>query len=823
MTLEKIATLIGARIYGNATDRVVDWLLTDSRSLAFPESTLFFALRTRLGDGHRYVADLYKRGVRCFVVEQVPAEAEQEFPEAVFLITASPLKALQRLAERHREEMHLPVIGITGSNGKTVVKEWLYQLLAPHYHVARSPRSYNSQIGVPLSVWLLNEQTEIGVFEAGISQVGEMHALRSIVQPTIGIMTNVGEAHQENFVSKEEKCAEKLTLFQDAEVLIYCADDAIVSGGVAAMNYTGRRFAWTLKADAEAEVSVRAEQTDEKFTQITYTYEGATHTFTLPFIDGASLQNALHCLAACLYLGISSDTIAQGMVNLEPVAMRLEVKQGIRGCMIINDCYNSDINSLDIALDFTARRFAQTAAQRRVLVLSDMEQTGLTPAELYKRVAQMVVSRGVDLLIGVGTDLSASRECFTLPAHFFTSVEALMSSSVLDELQSDVILLKGSRRAGFERIAEALSQKVHETTLEVNLEAVAQNLTHYRNMLSAQTKMVCMIKASAYGSGAVEIAKTLQERGVDYLAVAVADEGVELRNAGITGNIIVMNPEMNSFATLFAHRLEPEVYNFNLLDALIRAAEHEGITNFPVHIKLDTGMTRLGFNPHEDMEQLVARLKHQTALLPRSVFSHFAGSDSKDFDAYTHQQFATFDTASKYLQANFPHKVLRHICNSAGIERFPEYHLDMVRLGLGLYGVSPIDNHTIHNVATLKTTILQIRDVSDATTVGYSRRGVLSRPSRIAALPIGYADGLNRRLGNNRGYCLVNGMPAPYVGNICMDVCMIDVTDIPCHEGDTVEIFGDNLPVAQLAEWLETIPYEVLTSVSERVKRVYLA
>ena len=823
MTLEKIATLIGARIYGNATDRVVDWLLTDSRSLAFPESTLFFALRTRLGDGHRYVADLYKRGVRCFVVEQVPAEAEQEFPEAVFLITASPLKALQRLAERHREEMHLPVIGITGSNGKTVVKEWLYQLLAPHYHVARSPRSYNSQIGVPLSVWLLNEHTEIGVFEAGISQKGEMHALRAIVQPTIGIMTNVGEAHQENFASKEEKCAEKLTLFQDAEVLIYCADDAIVSGGVAAMNYTGRRFAWTLKADAEAEVSVRAEQTDEKFTQITYTYEGATHTFTLPFIDGASLQNALHCLSACLYLGISADAIAQGMANLEPVAMRLEVKQGIRGCMIINDCYNSDINSLDIALDFTARRFAQTAAQRRVLVLSDMEQTGLTPAELYKRVAQMVVSRGVDLLIGVGADLSASRECFTLPARFFTSVEALMSSCVLDELQSDVILLKGSRRAGFERIAEALSQKVHETTLEVNLEAVAQNLTHYRNMLSAQTKMVCMIKASAYGSGAVEIAKTLQERGVDYLAVAVADEGVELRNAGITGNIIVMNPEMNSFATLFAHRLEPEAYNFNLLDALIRAAEREGITNFPVHIKLNTGMTRLGFNPHEDMEQLVARLKHQTALLPRSVFSHFAGSDSKDFDAYTHQQFATFDTASKYLQANFPHKVLRHICNSAGIERFPEYHLDMVRLGLGLYGVSPIDNHTIHNVATLKTTILQIRDVSDATTVGYSRRGVLSRPSRIAALPIGYADGLNRRLGNGRGYCLVNGVPAPYVGNICMDVCMIDVTDILCHEGDTVEIFGDNLPVSQLAEWLETIPYEVLTSVSERVKRVYLA
>ncbi len=822
MTLEKIATLIGARIYGNATERVVDWLLTDSRSLAFPESTLFFALRTRLGDGHRYVADLYKRGVRSFVVEQVPALAAQEYPEAVFLVSECPLKSLQRLAERHREEMQLPVVGITGSNGKTVVKEWLYQILAPHYHVTRSPRSYNSQIGVPLSVWLLNQQTEIGIFEAGISQVGEMQALRAIVQPTIGIMTNVGEAHQENFASKEAKCLEKLALFQDSEVLIYCADDALVSNGVEAMRYAGRRFAWTKEGMADAEVKVAAEQTDANATQITYTYQETTHTFTLPFIDAASLQNALHCLAACLYLGVSAAVIAEGMANLEPVAMRLEVKQGLRGCMIINDCYNSDINSLDIALDFTARRFAQTAAQRRVLVLSDMEQTGVAPSELYKRVAQLVASRGVDLLLGVGADLTASKDCFTVPSRFFATVEALMNSGVLEALQRDVVLLKGSRRAGFERIAEALAQKVHETTLEVNLEAVTQNLTHFRSMLSGQTKMVCMIKASAYGSGAVEIAKTLQERGVDYLAVAVADEGAELRAAGITGNIIVMNPEMNSFATLFAHRLEPEVYNFNLLDALIRAAEREGITDFPVHIKLDTGMTRLGFNPHADMEQLVARLKHQTALLPRSVFSHFAGSDSADFDAYTHQQFATFDAASKQLQANFPHKVLRHICNSAGIERFPQYHLDMVRLGLGLYGVSPIDNHTIHNVAALKTTILQIRDVADTTTVGYSRRGVLHRPSRIAALPIGYADGLNRRLGNGRGHCLVNGMPAPYVGNICMDVCMIDVTDIPCREGDIVEIFGDNLPVAQLAAWLETIPYEVLTSVSERVKRVYL-
>ena len=822
MTLEKIATLIGARIFGNTSDRQVDWLLTDSRSLAFPESTLFFALRTRTGDGHRYIADLYRRGVRSFVVGQVPTESERLLPDAAFLLAVSPLKALQRLAERHREELQMPVVGITGSNGKTVVKEWLYQLLAPHRHVTRSPRSYNSQIGVPLSVWLLTPQTEVGIFEAGISQVGEMQALRAIVQPTIGIMTNIGEAHQENFATREEKCLEKLALFQDSEVLIYCADDDVVANGVAAMGYAGKSFAWSLCGNAAAAVQVSALQNDARTTQITYTYEGVTHSFDLPFIDAASLQNALHCLAACLLLGIPHEAIAQSMETLEPVAMRLEVKQGMRGCMIINDCYNSDINSLDIALDFAARRFAQTAAQRRVLVLSDMEQTGLPAAELYDRVAQMVSGRGVDYIIGVGAEISAAHACFTVPKRFFPSVEKLLESGALAELQNDVVLLKGSRRAGFERIAEALAQKVHETTLEVNLEAVGQNLSYYRSMLPETTKMVCMIKASAYGSGAVEIAKTLQERGLDYLAVAVADEGVELRAAGITGNIIVMNPEMNSFATLFAHRLEPEVYSFGLLDALIHAAEREGITNFPVHIKLDTGMTRLGFHPEHDMDALIQRLSRQSAVLPRSVFSHFAGSDSIDFDEYTKRQFELFDAASKRLQEACAHKVLRHICNSAAIERFPEYHLDMVRLGLGLYGISPIDNRTLHNVATLKTTILQIRDVEAETTVGYSRRGTLQRPSRIAALPIGYADGLNRRLGNGRGYCLVNGQQAPYVGNICMDVCMIDVTDIPCREGDAVEIFGDNLPVSQLAEWLDTIPYEVLTSVSERVKRVYV-
>ena len=450
-----------------------------------------------------------------------------------------------------------------------------------------------------------------------------------------------------------------------------------------------------------------------------------------------------------------------------------------------------------------------------------MLQSGIPANELYQRVADMVASRGVTRLIGIGQEISAAHSLFSVKKHFFNTTQELLQSGLLETIHDETILIKGSRRFNFEQLTAQLALRVHETTLEVNLEALADNVKFYRSFMQPETKMVCMVKASGYGAGSVEIAKTLQDRGVDYLAVAVADEGAELRRAGITSGIIIMNPEFSAFNTLFEYNLEPEVYNFGLLEALIRAAEKEGIQNFPVHIKLDTGMHRLGFNPKTDVPVLIDRLRHQTALAPRSVFSHFVGSDSPDFDAFSAQQFELFDGASRQIQTAFPHRILRHICNSAGIERFPERHLDMVRLGLGLYGIDPIDNRYLHNVTALHTTILQIRDVPAGDSIGYSRRTILDRPSRIAAIPIGYADGLNRHLGNRHGYCLVNGKPAQYVGNICMDVCMIDVTDIPCREGDQVEIFGNQLPVTKLAEWLDTIPYEVLTSVSERVKRVY--
>ena len=822
-SIVKIATLIGARLYGSA-DATIGWLLTDSRSLCFPEQTLFFALRTKRNDGHKYIDDLYRRGVRNFVVEQLPAGS---YEGASFLKVPSPLAALQRLAERHRDEFDIPIVGITGSNGKTWVKEWLYQLLRTERTVTRSPRSYNSQIGVPLSVWLLNENSRIGLFEAGISQPGEMLALRDIIQPTIGVFTSLGMAHQENFRSLDEKCMEKLQLFHDAKVIVYPSDDDTVSRCVRRSDFKGERIGWS-RFSEKAPMFVRTEGR-----HISYIYKDVEGSYDIPFIDEASIENSITCAAVALYLGLTPEQIAANMANLEPIAMRLEVKEGRRELTLINDSYNNDVNSLDIALDFMNRRPEQEG-KCKTLILSDIYQSGESPQELYAEVSELMQKRGIDRFIGIGPEITAQAAKIAVGHKwFFDDVEQFLQSSLLRSMHNEIVLLKGARAFGFERITEQLEQKVHETILEVDLNAVVNNLNHFRSLLRPETKMVCMIKADAYGAGAIEVAKTLQEHRVDYLAVATADEGAELRRAGITQNIIVMNPEMSSFKTLFDNDLEPEVYSFRIMDALIHAARAQGITGWPVHIKLDTGMHRLGFNTGttestEEISKLIACLKAQQAIIPRSVFSHFVGSDSDDFDMFSALQFERFDKASQQLQAAFSHKILRHIDNSAGIEHFPERQLDMVRLGIGLYGVEPLSEKLrvksegpLQPVSTLKTTILQIRHVAKDETVGYSRKGVLTRDSRIAAIPIGYADGLDRHLGNRHGYCIVNGQKAEYVGNICMDVALIDVTDIPCYEGDQVEIYGRQLPVSVLSDILGTIPYEVLTSVSNRVKRVY--
>lgn len=815
--IEEIVTLTGARRYGHA-EAEVEWLLTDSRSLVYPETSLFFAIKTASGDGHDFIPELYQRGVRNFVVTSLPQNRETVYQDANFLQIPSALKALQRLAERHREQYDIPVIGITGSNGKTMVKEWLNQLLSPTTKTTRSPRSYNSQTGVPLSVWLLDETTQLGIFEAGISQPGEMEALRDIIQPTIGVMVSLGSAHQENFGSMEEKCREKLRLFKDCEILVYCSDDEITDRCVKLGKISHRLLSWS-KIDSNAPLFIRNINKKGGETEIKYTYNGKTGRYTIPFVDDASINDSIHSLAVCLYLKKTPDEIAKGMQSLEPLAMRLEVTQGINNCTIINDTYNSDVNSLDIALDFMNRRAAETS-NRKIVILSDILQSGMESGELYSKVAEMVNSRKPQLFIGVGKEIGKNSNYFKISSKFFNTTEELIESGELNGISGDTVLLKGARKFGFERIYDLLTKKVHETTLNVNLGAIVENLNHYRSFMKHETKIVCMVKASAYGSGALEVSRTLQEHGVDYLAVAVADEGVALRNAGITANIMVMNPEMTAFRTMLQYNLEPEIYSFRILDAMIREAKREGVTHYPIHVKIDSGMHRLGFLPGE-IDELISRLKAQNAVVPRSVFSHFVGSDGEMFNDFTKKQFDVYNEASLKLQQSFPDKILRHICNTAGIERFPEYHLDMVRLGLGLYGIDPFTNKTIHNVATLRTTILQIHDVKKEDTVGYSRKGQLTRDSRIAAIPIGYADGLDRHLGCGNGYCLVNNKKAPYVGNICMDVAMIDVTDIPCKEGDSVEIFGDNLPVTALSDILGTIPYEILTSVSERVKRIY--
>ena len=816
-SITEIAKLVRADFRKNR-ECAVSVLLTDSRSLTFPEETLFFALATERNDGHRYVFDLYRKGVCNFVVSRIPEHAD-EMGEANFLVVPDTLQALQALAAAHRRRFKIPVIGVAGSNGKTVVKEWLYQLLCEDYTMVRSPRSYNSQIGVPLSVWEINEQTELAVIEAGISKSGEMDKLEPIVQPTVGILTNVGEAHQEGFSTIQEKCEEKLSLFRRSDAIIYDGDDPLITESFNKMCMGTREIAWS-HVNIDSPLYISKIEKEEMSTRIEYIYLRTKSGFTIPFVEDGAVQDAIHCLAVMLYLGTDVDVIARRMSRLEPIAMRMEVKEGINNCLLINDSYNSDINSLGIALDFQSRRSA-ARSMRRTLILSDILQSGVPSDELYERVASLVRHKGVQRLVGIGYEIMAHAACFNIEKEFYATTEEFLQSGRIDRFSRELILIKGARRFHFESVCEALELKQHETILEVNLDAIVHNYNFYKEKLNPSTRMICMVKAFGYGAGSYELAKTLQDHGCDYLAVAVADEGAELRKQGITMPIMVMNPEMSSFHTLFRYDLEPEVYSFKLFDALLVEARRQGLLHYPVHIKIDSGMHRLGFE-EKDMPLLAERLSSQDNLSARSVFSHFAGSDEACFDDYSRHQIALFTRCADAVQAASPHKVLRHILNTAGITRFTDFQFDAVRLGIGLYGVSPYgDNKGLRTVSTLKTTILQIRDLAAGETVGYSRRGVLERPSRIAAIPIGYADGLDRHLGNGKGCVVVNGKRAPIVGNICMDVTLIDVTDIDCREGDRVEIFGEQLPVEEMAGWLGTIPYEILTSVSSRVKRVY--
>ncbi|VBB48321.1 Alanine racemase [uncultured Paludibacter sp.] len=816
MKLSKIAEILSINTK-NIPDVDIHWLLTDSRSLSFPSGTLFFALKTSRNDGHKYIAELYRQNLRYFVVSEM-LDDFKNMPDAVFLNVENTLEALQKLAAFHRSQFQIPVIGITGSNGKTMVKEWLYQLLNKNFRIVRSPRSYNSQIGVPLSVWSLGETTRLGIFEAGISTVNEMEKLQPIVKPTIGIFTNLGDAHQEGFHSLKQKCEEKLKLFSGSEVLIYCSDNKLVDIAVQQANLKAKLFSWGKKSNAVLQV-LEVEK-KELQTNVTLKYSNKDFDLTIPFTDDASIENALQCVSAMLYLNIDVETIAKRLEKLEPVAMRLEVKEGIRNCLIINDTYNSDLNSLSIALNFLNQQ-STSKNLSRTLILSDILQSGYSSDELYTMVAELIATKNIQRFIGIGTEISKNADKFhTEEKYFFTQTDELLKSPLMYEFQNEVVLLKAARSFHFEDILAKLELIVHETTLDVDLNALVNNLNYFRSKLRPETKVMCMVKAFAYGSGAVEVARTLQHHRVDYLAVAVADEGAELRREGIRLPIVVMNPEKGAFGTIFDYKLEPEIYSFRLLDLFMGAAEKQGLTDFPIHIKIDSGMHRLGFE-EKDIPVLIEKLQNQNQVKVRSVFSHLAGADTEKFDEFTKQQIETFTRCADMISTPFSHRILRHILNSAGIERFSTYQLDMVRLGIGHYGISALPDVKLDTVCTLKTVILQIKEIKAGETVGYNRNGKITKDSRIGIIPVGYADGFDRHLGNGKGEVFINGYRAKTIGNVSMDLIIVDLTDVPASEGDSVEIFGDNITIQEVSEKLNTIPYEILTSVSRRVKRVY--
>ncbi len=817
-TVEEIAAIIKVQAATGAKQEI-SVLLTDSRSLTFPERTMFFALETRNNDGHRYMRDLYDRGVRNFVARYVPDDMK-DVTDANIFVVGDVVKSLQAISRNHRSRFSAPVIGITGSKGKTTVKEWLYQLLADDFNIVRSPRSYNSQIGVPLSIWEMNEETSLGIFEAGISQPDEMPALQSIIKPNIGIITNIGSEHADGFSSYREKCDEKAILLRDCDCVIYCGDDPLISEAVADACIPAKEIAWST-VDSDRPLFISTITRHRENTRIDYSYLRQDGSVTIPFTSEADIQNAIHCLAVMLYLNRPADITAARMETLSPVGTRIQVMEGVNNCLVVYDAYTSDLNSLAPALDFMTRR--RTRSRGTTVIISDVMHENLEPSRLYKEVAELLQSKGVERVIGIGEEISRNSRYFPADSRFFPSTSAFLSEMSAGDFERELILIKGAAQFHFELIAELLETRQHETVLEVNLDAMVHNFNTFRAMLRPTTGLVAMVKASGYGAGSYELAKTLQSQGAAYLAVAVLDEGVGLRQAGITMPIMVLNPRVVNYKTLFAYNLEPEIYSFEILREIIAEGEKYGMVDYPVHIKLDTGMHRLGFTD-KDIPELLSLLKHQKAVKPLSLFSHLATADCPDLNEYTLQQLNTFDSWCTTIEKEFNHRIMRHILNSAGIIRFPEWQYDMVRLGIGLYGIPVLNDgseDSLRPVSSLHTVIISIKELPAGSKVGYGCKGSVDRPSRIATLPVGYADGIDRHLGNGGMKVWINGHRCPTIGNICMDACMIDVTDADCEVGDRVEIFGENVPVSELSDVLDTIPYEILTSVSTRVKRVY--
>ncbi|MFN8343741.1 MAG: bifunctional UDP-N-acetylmuramoyl-tripeptide:D-alanyl-D-alanine ligase/alanine racemase [Spirosomataceae bacterium] len=812
-------------------DTEASYLLTDSRQLIFPQQTLFFAIQGEHHDGHQFLSELYQKGVREFVIERKALtdkliQTLTLFDNARVWEVESSLKALQEVAKRHRTHFDIPVIGITGSNGKTIVKEWLGQLLSPDFRIAKSPKSYNSQIGVPLSVWQLNDTHTLGIFEAGISQPHEMKSLQEIIRPTIGIFTNIGSAHDEGFKSRKQKVTEKLRLFTQCRRLIYRADYSDIKEEVRLIlqpvNPGCELISWGTGSENTVQVEWHRhndqEQTYVVMKSAIKTYDD--HLFPVPFTDEASIENSIHCLILLLSMGIPSAEIRQRVLRLRPISMRLELKEGINQSYLIDDTYNNDLVGLTMALHFLSQ---QEQRSRKIAILSDLLQTGQKEEDLYRQINTLLHQKGVQKLIAIGEAFARNAHLIRIEASYFASTDAFLNQLPLESFTNALILIKGARSFQFERIVHRLQQKVHGTVLEINLDALTHNLNFYRNRVGNDTRIMAMVKAFAYGSGSAEVAQLLQFHRVDYLAVAYADEGVMLRQNGIELPVMVMNPSPTTFDKLVEYQLEPEIYSLSILEEWLSFMAKKSKDAYPdIHVKLDTGMHRLGFTD-ADLPSLIQQLQRYPSLRVASVFSHLVGADEAVHNDFSRLQYERFSQGSALLEEALGYRPLRHILNSAGIVRFPEYKLDMVRLGIGLYGVevNRREQAALQQIGTFKTVVSQIKHLPAGETIGYSRKGRLDKPSSIATIALGYADGYDRRFSKGVGKVLINGALCPVVGNVCMDMTMVDITGVSVQEGDEVIVFGKELPITQLADQIHTIPYEILTGISERVKRVF--
>ncbi len=821
-TIADIEKITGGKLLlSNDPAAVIEHLLIDSRKLLFPSSSLFFSLPGPRRQGSAFVQDLYSKGVRNFIVDDSFIFSPQDFEAANIIAVKNVLEALQQLTAEHRSQFHFPVIGITGSNGKTIVKEWLYQLLQQDYNIVRSPKSYNSQIGVPLSVWQMNAQHTLGIIEAGISMPGEMERLEKVIQPGIGIFTNIGEAHSEGFENIADKISEKVKLFANSDKVIYCKDEVLVAEAMSLLQQKNNTVLFTWGEDAAATLCISSIQIQPFNTVIKAVYKEKKLSISIPFTNDAAVKNAITCWCVLLLLNIDDELIQERMSQLKPVEMRLELKQGINNCSVINDSYSADITSLSIALDFLQQ---QQQHPKRTVIISDILQSGKTNKDLYRQVADILQQKNINRLVGVGTEIVKYSDAFTgIPeTAFFNSTAEFLQKFPTMHFYNESILLKGARLFEFEQISHLLEEKVHQTVLEINLNAITHNLNTYQQLLNPGVKLMAMVKAFSYGSGGFEIANLLQFHKVDYLAVAYADEGVELRKAGITLPIMVMNAEEVTYDVLVQHNLEPELFSFGILSTFEDYLMRNGIQNYPVHIKLDTGMRRLGFE-QKDISALCSRLQSGSVFKIQSVFSHLAASDSALHDVFTNAQAKAFLEGCEQIQKITGYTFIRHIANTSAIHRHKNMQFDMIRLGIGLYGVDaePAIQQQLKNVTTLKTTISQIKKIKAGESIGYSRKGVAAKDSVIATVRIGYADGYPRLLSNGAGSMFVNDKLAPVIGNVCMDMTMLDITGVDAQEGDEVIVFGAALPVSELAASAQSIPYEILTGISQRVKRVY--